>query len=222
MSFNQIEMIAFDLDGTLADTIPDLAHSIDMMLDKLSLPVVGELAIRDWVGNGIEQLVQCALTHSYNEPPDADLLAQAITIFLAEYERNPCQYSHLYAGVKESLDYLYNKPIKLACVTNKSSQFTDIILSELGIDHVFEIVVSGDTLARKKPDPLPLLHVAEYCSVLPEHSVMIGDSVSDVTAARAAGFQVICVNYGYNFGQDIRDADSDLLIESFFELPQLF
>lgn len=215
-------MVALDLDGTLADTIPDLAHSIDNMLHKLSLPVVGESATRGWVGNGIEQLVQCALTHTCNELPDPDLLATAITIFLAEYKRNPCQYSHLYAGVKESLDYLYNKPMQLACVTNKSSQFTDIILQELGIYDVFEIVVSGDTLAKKKPDPLPLLHVAEYCSVLPEKSLMVGDSISDVSAARAAGFQVICVSYGYNLGQDIRCAKPDHVIESFSELSHLF
>lgn len=222
MLFNQIELVALDLDGTLVDTMPDLTHSINKMLQKLSLPVVAESVTRDWVGNGIEQLVQSALTHTGKEPPNPDLLADAITIFLAEYQYDPCQRSRLYAGVKESLNYLYNKPILLACITNKESKSTDIILRQLGIYDVFEIIVSGDTLAKRKPDPLPLLHAAEYCSISPEKSLMVGDSISDVRAARAAGFKMICVDYGYNFGQNIRHANPDHVIQSFSELSDFF
>jgi len=222
MSLNHPEMVLLDLDGTLVDTVPDLTYCLDNMLRELSLPEAGETKVREWVGNGIERLVKRGLTDDFDGEPDASLFEKALPIFIDSYRENACKHSQLYAGVREGLEYLTDNDFKLGCVTNKLSQFTDTILSTLSIRDKFGIVISGDTLPRKKPDPLPLLHAAEYFGVKPEQSLMVGDSVNDVSAARAAGFQVLCVSYGYNLGQDIRLAKPDYVVDSLAALANVF
>jgi phosphoglycolate phosphatase len=117
---------------------------------------------------------------------------------------------------------LKSQDIRLGCVTNKDEQFTVPILEKLDIIDDFEIVISGDTLPVKKPDPAPLLHGADFFNVDVEEAMMLGDSVSDVKAARAAGFSVVCMSYGYNHGVDIRTASPDHVLDSFAELTDLF
>ena len=109
----------------------------------------------------------------------------------------------------------------MGCVTNKAAQFTEPLLRDLGVRDYFDIVISGDTLPRKKPDPLPLLHAAQHFGVTPETALMVGDSISDVMAARAAGFTIVCMSYGYNHGIDIRTADPDAVIDSLTEIKGL-
>ena len=215
-------MVVLDLDGTLVDTVPDLAYSLDGMLQKMGMPDAGETKTREWVGNGIERLVKRALTNDFNEEPEASLFDKAFPIFISEYKQNACNHSRLYDGAKEGLDYLISNKFKLACVTNKHSQFTHTILEALDIQNAFGIVISGDTLPRKKPDPSPLLHAAEYFGVNASQALMVGDSINDVSAARAAGFQVLCVSYGYNLGQDIRLANPDLVVDSLAAFPDVF
>ncbi|MCK5669528.1 MAG: phosphoglycolate phosphatase [Gammaproteobacteria bacterium] len=222
MFLNHPEMVLMDLDGTLVDTVPDLTYCLDNMLRELSLPEAGETKVREWVGNGIERLVKRGLTNEFDKEPEASLLEKALPIFIDSYRENACKHSQLYAGVREGLEYLTDNDFKLGCVTNKLSQFTDTILSTLGIRDKFGIVISGDTLPRKKPDPLPLLHAAKYFAVDPTQSLMVGDSVNDVRAARAAGFQVLCVSYGYNLGQDIRLANPDYVVDSLADLVNIF
>ena len=134
---------------------------------------------------------------------------------------NTSKRSVLYPGVPAALDCLKSAGYKLGCVTNKAARFTEPLLRDLGVRDAFSIVVSGDTLPRKKPHPQPLLHAAEFFAVAPEDSLMVGDSVSDVKAARAAGFQIVCMSYGYNHGMDIRDAGPDAVIDSMMELRGL-
>ena len=215
-------MVLLDLDGTLVDTVPDLTYCLDNMLRNLSLPEAGETKVREWVGNGIERLVKRGLTDDFDGEPDVSLFEKALPIFIDCYRENSCKHSQLYAGVSEGLEYLTDNDFKLGCVTNKLSQFTNTILDTLGISDKFGIVISGDTLPRKKPDPLPLLHAAEYFDVDPAHSLMIGDSVNDVDAARAAGFQILCVSYGYNLGQDIHLANPDHVVDSLADIVDIF
>jgi len=227
MSLNHPEMILLDLDGTLVDTVPDLAYCLDNMLRELSLPEAGETKVREWVGNGIEQLVKRGLsnnfvTSDFNKDPEASLFEKALPIFIDFYKENACKHSRLYAGVREGLEYLTSNNFKLGCVTNKLSQFTNTILETMEIQKAFGIVISGDTLAKKKPDPMPLLHAAEYFDISPNKSLMVGDSVNDISAARAAGFQVLCVSYGYNLGQDIRLARPDHVVDSLADLMNIF
>jgi len=215
------EMILIDLDGTLIDSVPDLAFCVDAMMQELDLPPRGEAAVRDWVGNGVERLVQRALTGTLDgEPTDAEF-ERAYPIFLRLYADNTAQRSHPYDGVREGLDWLRAQGYRLGCVTNKAARFTEPLLADKGLRGAFEIVISGDTLPEKKPSALPLLHAAAFFGAEPTRALMIGDSVSDVKAARAAGFSIICMSYGYNHGQDIRNAEPDAVIDSMTELRGL-
>ncbi len=215
------EMILIDVDGTLVDSVPDLAYCVDEMMQAVGREPYGEGKVRDWVGNGVERLVRRALIGQLDgDPEDADF-EQAYPIFLDLYAENTSKRSTLYPGVKEGLEYMKASGYKLGCVTNKAEQFTTPLLKDLGIYDYFAIVVAGDTLPVKKPDPGPLLHAAEFFGVSPDHSLMLGDSISDVKAARAAGFQIVCMSYGYNHGEDIRNYDPDTVIDSMVELKGL-
>ncbi|MDQ5769333.1 phosphoglycolate phosphatase [Thiothrix subterranea] len=216
------KMVLIDVDGTLVDSVPDLTFCVDEMLKQLDMPVRGEAAVRQWVGNGVQRLTERALTNDLDGYPDAELFARAMPIFMELYAENTSKRSRLYDGVLEGLDFLQSCPgLKIGCVTNKAEQFTLPLLTDLGIVDRFEIIISGDSLPEKKPHPLPLLHAAEKLGVKPEDSVMIGDSKSDVKAARAAGFQIICMTYGYNHGEDIRNYSPDAVIDSMTELASL-
>lgn len=221
MQLRKPEMVLIDVDGTLVDSVPDLAYCVDELMKQLGMPVHGEAKVREWVGNGVERLTRRALIGRLDGEPDEALFQKAYPIFLDLYAENTCKRSVLYPGVKEGLAYLKSAGYKLGCVTNKAAQFTIPLLRDLGVYDEFEIVVSGDDLTVKKPDPGPLLHVAKHFGVAPERSLMIGDSVSDVKAARAAGFQIVCMSYGYNHGVDIREANPDAVIDSMVELEGL-
>jgi len=215
------EMVLIDVDGTLVDSVPDLHYCVDEMMKALGMPLRGEAKVRTWVGNGVERLVRRALIDSLDGEPDDALFQKAYPIFLELYAENTSKRSRLYPGVVEGLDYLQSAGFKLGCVTNKVAQFTLPLLKDLGIHDRFGIIVSGDTLAQKKPHPLPLLHAAEFFGVKPENAMMLGDSMSDVKAARAAGFQIVCMSYGYNHGVDIRESSPDAVIDSMAELASL-
>ena len=154
------------------------------------------------------------------EPDEADF-ERAYPVFLDLYADNTSKRSCLYPGVREGIDMLKAAGYPLGCVTNKAAQFTGPLLKDLGVAEEFAIIISGDTLPQKKPDPAPLLHAADFFGIAPEASLMIGDSVSDVKAARAAGFQIVCMSYGYNHGEDIRDANPDAVIDTMTEILPL-
>jgi len=218
MTIRKPEMILIDVDGTLVDSVPDLAYCVDEMMKQLGLPVRGEATVRHWVGNGVERLVKRALLNALDGEPDQLLYEKALPIFRALYAKNTSKRSHLYDGVEEGLEYMKNSGYRLGCVTNKAGEFTLPILRDLGVEDYFEVIICGDDTPRKKPDPLPLLTAAERMSVNPENAMMLGDSQSDVKAARAAGFQIVCMSYGYNHGEDIRSFGPDAVIDSFTEL----
>jgi len=214
----QPKLIMIDVDGTLVDSVPDLAYCIDEMMQKLGLQKWGEVKVRHWVGNGIPKLVERALTGELEGRPKKEVFDIAYPIFLDLYEDNTAERSYLYDGVREGMDYLKSQGYQLGCVTNKSEQFTHPLLKVLGIFNDFNIIISGDTLAKRKPDPMPLLYCSEHFKLKPEECLMLGDSVSDVKAARAAGFDIICMSYGYNHGNDIGDENPDLVIDSMNQL----
>ena len=215
------KMILIDVDGTLVDSVPDLAYCVDEMMQAIGRPSYGEERVRDWVGNGVERLVRRALIGQLDGEPTDEDFQRAYPIFLDLYAENTSKRSLLYPGIKEGLDWLKTKGYTLGCVTNKAAQFTLPLLRDLGVSDYFGLVVAGDTLSKKKPDPLPLLHAAEHFGVSPADSLMIGDSVSDVKAARAAGFSIVCMSYGYNHGQDIREANPDAVIDSMVQIEGL-
>ena len=215
-------MVLIDVDGTLVDSVPDLAYCVDEMLIQLDMKPHGEDAVRNWVGNGVVRLVERGLTNDLDGHSDPALFEKAMPIFNNLYSVHHSDRSSLYPGVKEGMEFMQQASnLKIGCVTNKAEAFTIPILKSLGIHDDFEIIVCGDTLEKKKPDPLPLLYAAEQLGVSAEQSLMLGDSKSDVKAARAAGFSIICMSYGYNHGEDIRNYDPDVVIDSMAELTHL-
>ncbi|MBS0001495.1 MAG: phosphoglycolate phosphatase [Thioalkalivibrio sp.] len=221
MSLPRPRMILIDLDGTLVDSVPDLAFSVDAMMDELGLPRRGEQAVRKWVGNGVERLVKRALVNDLDGDPDPELYGRALPVFMRVYQENTSRRSRLYPGVREGLDQLQAEDFRMGCVTNKAERFTLPLLRDKGILDRFSLVVSGDTLEFSKPHPAPLLHAAAELGVTPGESLMIGDSRSDVKAARAAGFRIVCMSYGYNHGEDIRTEGPDAVLDRLDELPSL-
>lgn len=215
------EMVLIDVDGTLVDSVPDLAYCVDEMLKALGMPTRGEAAVRHWVGNGVERLVKRGLINALDGEPDEELYNRALPIFRELYAKNTSKRSCLYEGVPEALAFLKTTGVKIGCVTNKASEFTLPILKDLGIADYFETVLCGDMVERKKPDPQPLLMSAEKLGVAPEDSMMLGDSMSDVKAARAAGFAIVCMSYGYNHGEDIRDYNPEAVVDSMIEIRDI-
>jgi phosphoglycolate phosphatase len=212
------EMILIDVDGTLVDSVPDLAYCVDEMMRQLGRKPHGERCVRDWVGNGVERLVRRALAGALDGEPNEVDFQRAYPIFLELYADNTSKRSVLYPGIREGIEMLRHAGYKLGCVTNKAARFTEPLLKDLGVYDKFSIVISGDTLPSKKPDPAPLLHAAAFFGCRPENALMIGDSVSDVKAARAAGFQIVCMSYGYNHGVDIRQEKPDAVIDSLVDI----
>jgi len=215
------KLVLIDLDGTLVDSVPDLAYCLDEMMTALGRTPWGIGKARGWVGNGVDRFVKRGLTDTLWEDPADELFAEALPIFMKLYADNTSGRSCLYDGVVEGLDYLKANGFKIGCVTNKAEAFTVPLLKDMGIHDYFEIIVSGDTTAKKKPDPMPLRYAAEKLGEAAEDCLMVGDSMHDVEAARNADFQVVSVPYGYNHGVDIREAKPDAVIESLAALKPL-
>ena len=210
-----------DLDGTLADTIPDLAAATNLMLGELGRPALDPALVRMFVGKGIPKLVERALAGSLEGSVAEDMRARALPIFERYYALVNGKHSTIYPGVIAGLDGLRAARFPLACVTNKAGSFTLELLEQLGLARYFSQVVAGDTLPQKKPDPAPLLYACRKLEVAPSEMLVIGDSINDVQAARAAGCPVFCVNYGYNEGRDVRELDVDAIVTSLDEAVKL-
>ncbi|MBL8260399.1 MAG: phosphoglycolate phosphatase [Candidatus Competibacteraceae bacterium] len=219
--FAHILALLFDLDGTLVDSVPDLTAAVNVMLGQLNLPEREEDQVRDWVGNGVDNLIHRALTDDMAGRADPALFARAKPLYKAAYAEHLSTRSSLYPGVREGLIRLYAAGFPMACVTNKSVEFARPLLAYLGIAHYFATVVGGECVARPKPAPDALLLCASRLGAPITHNLMVGDSLNDVGAARNAGCPVVCVPYGYNHGRDIREAKPDAVIDSLADLPRL-
>jgi len=217
----RVKVVIFDLDGTLIHTGPDIAHAANNMLRELGRPMYPEQQVMQWIGNGASRLVKRALTGSLDAEPDPALFDQAHRIFRKHYLAGVCQHSRPYPDVVEALRLLREQDYPLACVTNKPAIFTTPLLRALELADFFGVIVSGDSLPQKKPHPLQLEYVCERFAVAPDQAVLVGDSVNDIKAARAAGMPVICVSYGYNQGLDLTKLQPHAMIDSFRQLPDL-
>lgn len=217
MQFLEKEAILFDLDGTLIDSVPDLASSVNHTLSALQYQTYSEDIIRTWVGNGAQMLVKRALSGDVNvdEKLDETLFSKALDIFLQHYGDHICIRTVAYPQVKETLTALKTEGYRLAIITNKPYAFVGPILEALGLDGLFETYVGGDSLPKKKPDPLPLLHVCQTLDVSVDKAVMVGDSKNDILAAKGAGIDSIGVTYGYNYGESIDVYAPDAVVAEF-------
>ena len=215
-----VKMVMIDLDGTLIDSVPDLAAAANRMLADLKRPEWDMAYYRAWIGNGVPRFVKRALTGEMQAEPEDKLYEQALALFRRHYAAAVSDLSRPYPGVVEALERLKAQGFSLACITNKAEAFTLPLLGNLDLYKYFQLVLSGDSLPKQKPDPLPLLHACEHFGIDSAHGVLIGDSSNDVQAARAAGMPVICVTYGYNHGHDIRQSLPDAVGDSLTDVPQ--
>ncbi|MEE9222369.1 MAG: phosphoglycolate phosphatase [Nitrosomonadaceae bacterium] len=216
-----VKAVMIDLDGTLLDTAGDLATAANMMLRELDRAELPLKTIQSYIGNGIQKLVKDSLASSLDGEPDDELFSRAMTIFEQEYAKNLCVNTHPYPGVVDGLTAMKKARFQLACITNKSEAFTLPLLRATTLLDYFDIVLSGDSLPKKKPDPMPLRHACMHFGILPHEMLLIGDSLNDTEAARAAGCHVFCVPYGYNGGRNVLELDCDAIIPSIYDAVKL-
>ena len=222
MSGRKLELLALDLDGTLVDSAPDIAHCLGAALEAIGYPQPGEARTRAWIGDGLETLIARAIAHSgarHGSPLNGEARHKAaLAAFLACYAENLFVRSRLYPGVRSTLDALRADGYRLCCITNKRYSFSQELLVQAEIRDHFELLVGGDSLAEKKPSPLPLSVAAETLGVAAGAAVLVGDSHQDLRAARSAGFGFVLASYGYG-KIDETELGASPRIRGFDELP---
>lgn len=212
-----VKLIAFDLDGTLIDSAPDLVEAVNFALTKLNKPTHSQATIQQWIGNGADVLVKRALLNNWHVgeiPEDFEL---AFELFKTYYAQHDWVHSRLYDGVLETLQTLKNAGFKLACITNKTARFTNPLMETAGLAPYFDFIASGDTFVEMKPNPLPLLETVKLLNAEPENAWMIGDSINDISAGRRAGFKTIAVSYGYAGQHSMSDLNADYTVDTMSE-----
>ena len=220
LNISDKKLIIFDFDGTLINSGPDLAASLNYMLNMLGREKFSLEIIDAWVGNGAQTLVKRALSGSIEIDADIDdeLFKKALKIFLDYYEENVCVHTISYPNVKDTLTDLKKRGYISAIVTNKPYKFVKPILKKLELFEFFAYYIGGDSLMLKKPDPAPLLHVCERLGIDTKDSVMVGDSKNDIIAASRCKMQSIGVSYGYNYGEDITEYNPSVVIDDFKDI----
>jgi phosphoglycolate phosphatase len=223
LSGQERKLLAIDLDGTLVDSAPDIAHCLGLALEAIGYAPPGEARTRVWIGDGLETLIARAIVHGSNAEREAALSGDArhkaaLAAFLACYSDNLFVRSRLYPGVRATLDALRASGFRLCCITNKRFAFSDALLVQAGIRDYFEILLGGDSLAEKKPSPLQLKVAAERLGIAPSAATLVGDSHQDLRAARAAGFGFVLASFGYG-KIDETELGTSPRIRSFSDLP---
>jgi phosphoglycolate phosphatase len=220
---SQVRAVLFDLDGTLLDTAADIAQALNLALaEQQSAPFELE-RVRELIGRGAPVLIQRVIARLSPRPWPVDpvLLLQRFYFHYDRMHEGQQFQARAYPGVEEGLAQLHARGLRLGVVTNKARYAAAALLVHLGLSAWIDVVVGGDTAEHRKPHPQPLLHACKELAVSPQESLMVGDSATDVLAARAAGMRIVCVPYGYNEGADPRTLDCDAFIESLAELPGL-
>ncbi len=219
--FSGIQAAIIDLDGTMIDTLGDFGVALNLMLGELALPPVQPTDVARMVGKGSEHLLRSTLAQVQPHWGAAEVEAvfpQAMAAYQRHYLRINGQHSRVYDGVVAGLRALQDKGLPLVCLTNKPTAFAQPLLADKGLAGFFAQVYGGDAFERKKPDPLPLLRACEALGTAPARTLMVGDSVNDAQAARAAGCPVLLVTYGYNHGQPVAEAGADGCLDTLAEL----
>ena len=211
-----LRLVMFDLDGTLIDTAPEIADAVNDTLAQCGLPLVSQQQVRDWIGHGTRTLLIAALASTQGRTvqemgADPDL-PRIAGIFDGHYQQRCGSSSQPYPHVVEVLDSLRAHGVHLAVVTNKEGRYTDTVLRAHQFDQRFDLVISGDTLASKKPDPAGIAHCLAHCAVTAAQALFVGDSSIDAATARNAGVPVWLLPYGYNMGQAIEACGPDRVI----------
>ncbi|OBQ56581.1 phosphoglycolate phosphatase [Tamlana sp. s12] len=222
MDFKNKNLIIFDFDGTLINSIPDLTLAVNKMLKHYQASPLTIEEVTPFIGNGAMPLVKRALAKGLPQKElTEDFLDEAYQVYLAAYEAETCKDTFMYPGVLETLNDLKNKGYKLAICTNKPYGFIEPILDKLEIKAFFDLWVGEDSLPEKKPHALPLHHLVVAMQTTVENSIMVGDSKNDILAAQNAKMDSIGVSYGYNYNENIADYHPNVVVDAFSELQNL-
>lgn len=217
-----IDGVLIDLDGTLLDTGPDFTVAVNAMRSRFGLGPLPEARVTVFVGKGAARLVHRAMCDDVDGELPAPLAEQALEVFLAEYARINGRHARLYDGVVPGLRALQAAGLPMACVTNKPQAFSEALLERFDLARYFATVVGGDAVPRRKPDPAPMLEAARRLARSPGGLAVVGDSINDALAARAAGMRVWLVAYGYNEGRPLDPLDCDGIVDSVDDAARRF
>ena len=218
-----VRAVAYDLDGTLVDSVGDLAFAANLMREELGLVAIPKSEIKTYIGKGIANLVRRAVMRG-RAPGDvvsAAYVAEALALCERHYARVMCRTTRPYPRAVDGLKAARDKGFRLAVITNKAARFTEPMLRELDLAKYFELTLSGDSLAEKKPLPAPLLHAAEFFDIEPKELLMVGDTENDSEAAHRAGSPTFIVTYGYYQGSDLAELNATAVISDLVEAANL-
>lgn len=209
-----IALVSFDLDGTLVDTASEIAEAANMTLDHYSLERVPAQEIIMLVGHGAHALMRQLLTNIERDRPDITMPAdvdEVLSTYDEKYAITTGTTGRNYEGARDALDSLLADGVRLACVTNKEERHAHRVLEVNGLHDAFECIIGGDSLPEKKPHPSVLQKVAESFGIPLAAMAHVGDSATDIKAARASGVAALAVPFGYNAGLPIETAEPDMI-----------
>lgn len=221
MNIKDKKLLIFDLDGTLINSVPDIAQAVNKMLESLKLKPIPLDIVQGFIGNGAKTLIHRCLDHSNKNNISEDFFAEAFTKFMDAYKANPCDKTILYPGVNETLEYLKEENYKMVICTNKPNVFVDPILNKLEIKKYFDSWIGESSLDEKKPSGMPLIHLAKESELPIDKCLMIGDSKNDIMAASNAKMESVGVSYGYNYNEDITKYNPTVVLNDFTHLKEL-
>jgi phosphoglycolate phosphatase len=218
----KVELMLFDLDGTLIDSKADLARSVNLMLADLDRPPLPEEQVARFVGDGVRVLTYRCLTatDANRQPPDQQIHEKAIELMHAHYAQQMYVSTTLYPHARETLQFFKGK--RKAVVTSKEERFTHLILEHFGIDEDFDCIIGGDTVSARKPNPLPVITAIHKLGGTADRAVMVGDSENDILAGRDAGAKTCAVSFGFRTAEELQEHSPDVLIDSFDRLKENF
>ena len=219
VKFDNIKAILFDLDGTLFETAPELSEAVNLMLKDLEMAELKTNEIKRFIGKGAINLIKKSLEASLKKDTIPSF-AKAEKLFAHHYSSISAN-SLMFEGVEKAIIDLKAKNFLLGCVTNKPAIYTEALMNHSRLSGFMDIIVSGDTTKKKKPDPLPILHALNQLNIEPKDAIMVGDSVIDIEAGFAAGTYIFTVPYGYQFGESIISDKVDYAMSNFSELTQI-
>ena len=211
-----IELVIFDLDGTLADSKQDLAHAVNATREHFGLARIDNSIVSSYVGNGAPLLIRRAMGPDYSD----DDLQKALEYFLNYYHQHMLDYTTLYPGVRESLDVLKDAGVLMSVLTNKPVRFSKEILQGLGVAGHFFQVYGGNSFETKKPDPAGVYALLEEADVEKDEALIVGDSAVDVLTARNAGVAVCGVTYGFQ-PESLEEQPPDLKVDRMEQVAEM-
>jgi phosphoglycolate phosphatase len=213
-------LFLFDLDGTLIDSRADITWAVNLALARMNLAQLDESRVADFVGSGVPILIERALRQVTGREPESALVQEGISLFEEEYANHLLDRTCLFPHVKEGLDRV--SWARFAVVSNKPELFSRRILEGLGIGGRFSIILGGDSIQKRKPDPESLIKAMDFCKVPATEAAMVGDSTVDIQAGKAAGVTTCGVLGGFRPREELEAAGCDLIIESLIELADHF